>query len=271
MFSPTVLHYFNLIGTYICAFLDRMNCYNYFNKFFNFKVFYPRTQTNYTINLDALYESYINYTNEHEFNIADGLNENDKEVLIIPGLIRPSELLNLITSNNHIHFYAYSTNKLFMERIKDYNIKNIDTLEGRHFDTIIVGKHLCKSGYKFVIDSYKPYLNTNGKLIFQTLMFHPSSNTVSKQIDLNNTLTFKKYIRNNKELANYIIPSFMDVISNCKLLYISTTDEMVLSFLENELKKYDNLDNNYIFLKRIHVFERLIREKLSIVYLVYEK
>jgi len=39
----------------------------------------------------------------------------------------------------------------------------------------------------------------------------------------------------------------------------------------NELKKYDKLDNNYIFLKRIHVFEMLIREKLSILYLVYDK
>ena len=158
-----------------------------------------------------------------------------------------------------------------MERIKDYAIETIDTLEERQFDTIIVGTHLCKSGYKDVIDGYKPYLNTNGKLIFQTLMFHPSSNTVSRQIELNNTLTFKKYMLNNKEIANYIIPSFMDVISNCKLLHISTAEEMGVNYLGNELKKYDKLDNNYIFLKRIHVFEMLIREKLSILYLVYDK
>jgi len=271
MFSPTALHYFNLIGTYICAFMDRMNCYNYFNKFFNFKVCFPGTQNNYTINLDALYESYINLTYEPEFNIADGLNETDKEVLIIPGLIRPSELLNLITNNNHIKFYIYSNNKGFMERIKDYAIETIDTLEDRQFDTIIVGTHLCKSGYKDVIDGYKPYLNTNGKLIFQTLMFYPSSEPDAGHLDLNNTLTFKKYMLNNKEIANYIIPSFMDVISNCKLLHISTAEEMGVNYLGNELKKYDKLDNNYIFLKRIHVFERFLREKLSMVYLVYDK
>lgn len=271
MFSPTALHYFNLIGTYIYAFLDRIHYYNYFYNFFNFNICFPGTQNNYTINLDALYESYINTTNDPKFNIAEALNETDKDVLLIPGLMRPSELLNLITINKHIKFYIYSNNTVFMERIKEYNIETIDTLDDRQFDTIIVGAHLCKSGYKDVIDGYKTYLNTNGKLIFQTLMFHPSSDPDAGHLDLNNTLTFKKYMLNNKEIANYIIPSFMDVISNCKLLHISTTEEMGVNYLGNELKKYDKLDNNYIFLNRIYIFERLLREKLSMVYLVYEK
>jgi len=226
--------------------LDNLGQHAILNKYLKFK--------EKAVDLDSLITKYTESNISFCRNIKDiQLGEN---VLIVPGLIRNSQIENLAKNNINCNFVIQSQSELNFE---SENIDVENELSDKKFDVIIIGPHLVNDSFEDDIKTYKKFLAENGSLYYEMLMYYPNDNTIKEPLPLKNTFTFGNIMQSNN---NTLIPSFIEVASNpFKIVDINESHR----FINKEYEKF----TNSFFDENKDIYDLLMKIKMYVKHYKY--
>ena len=238
------------IHFYICMslVLDNLGQHTILNKYLKFK--------EKTVDMDILETKYTESNISFCNNIKDiQLGEN---VLIVPGLIRNSQLETLAKNNIKCNFVIQSESELSFES------ENIDVekeLTDKKFDVIIVGPHLINNSIEDAVKTYNDYLTEDGSLYYETLLYYPNDNTIKQPLVLKDTFTFGSITNDT------LIPSFIEVASNpFKIVDINEIGRFINKDYYNFANSFfDDHKDIYGLLMRINMYAKHYKYPLMFV------